>query len=141
LDLQSKVAYVAITVKVFDDNFLSTEQNQIHSLCREEEPTHSSSLDPTRARLEDSRDSPQGPRERRPTADLTLARMLQLQELGLAATVTNTLDNEGEPQEFAEASKSEAWMDAMREELSSLINYQTRTLVALPTGRKAICWG
>ena len=50
--------------------------------------------------------------------------MLQLQQLGLAATVSNTLDNEGEPQGFAEASKSEAWMDSMREELSSLINNQ-----------------
>jgi hypothetical protein len=48
--------------------------------------------------------------------------MLQLQELGLAATITNTLDNEGEPQGFAEANKSKAWMDLMREELSSLIN-------------------
>jgi len=97
LDLQSKVAYVARTVKVFDGKFLSKEENQIHGLCQEEEPTHSSSLYPTPARLEDSRDSPQGPRERRSTADLTHARMLQLQELGQAATVTNTLDNEGEP--------------------------------------------
>jgi hypothetical protein len=37
-----------------------------------------------------------------------MQKMLQLQELGLAATVTNILDNEGEPQGFAEASKSEA---------------------------------
>jgi hypothetical protein len=64
--------------------------------------------------------------------------MLQLQELGLAATVTDTLDNQGEPQGFAETSKSEAWMDSMREELSSLINNQTWTLVDLPTGRKTI---
>jgi len=82
LDLQSKVAYVARTVKVF------------YGLCREEEPTHSSSLDPRPARLEDYRDSTQGPRERRSTADFTRARMLQLQELGLVATVTNTLNNE-----------------------------------------------
>jgi len=40
LDLQSKVAYVARAVKVFDGNFLSTEENQIHGLCKEEEPTH-----------------------------------------------------------------------------------------------------
>ena len=73
--------------------------------------------------------TPQGPRERRSTADLTHARMLQLQELELAATVTNTLNHEGESQELAEASKSEAWMDSMREELSSLINNQTWTLV------------
>jgi hypothetical protein len=99
---------------------------------RRKEPTHSSSLYPTPARLEDSRDSPQEPREKRSTADLTLARMPQLQELGLAATVTNTLDNEGEPQGFDEASKSEAWMDSMREELSSLTNNQTWTLVDLP---------
>ena len=46
-------------------------------------------------------------------------------ELGLAATVTNILDKEGEPQGFAAASKSEAWMDSMREELSCLINHQT----------------
>jgi hypothetical protein len=39
--------------------------------------------------------------------------MLQLQELGLAATVINTLDNEGEPKGFAEAIKSEAWMVSM----------------------------
>jgi hypothetical protein len=52
---------------------------QKHGLCREEEPTHSSSFDPTPARLEDSRDSPQGLRERRSTADLTHARMIQLQ--------------------------------------------------------------
>jgi hypothetical protein len=89
-----KVAYVTRTVKIFDGKFLSTEENQIHGLCREEEPTHSSSLDPTPARLEDSRDSPQGPRERISTADLTHAEMLQIQELGLAATVTNTLDND-----------------------------------------------
>jgi len=81
-------------VKVFDGKFLSTEENQIQGLCREEEPTHSSSLDPTPARLEDSRYSPQGPRERISTADLTHAEMLQIQELGLAATVTNTLDND-----------------------------------------------
>ena len=67
--------------------------------------------------------------------------MPQLQELGLAATVTNTLDNEGEPQGFAEATKSEAWMDSIREELSSLINNQTWTLVDLPPGRKAIRCG
>jgi hypothetical protein len=97
LDIQSKVAYVVRAVKVFDGKFFSTEQNQIHGLCREDEPTNSSSLDPTPARLEGSRDSPQGPSERRPTADLTSARMLQLHELGLAATVTNTLDNEMEP--------------------------------------------
>jgi len=141
LDLQSKVAYVARTVKVFDGKFLSTEENQIHSLCREEEPTHSSSLDPTPSRLEDSRNSPQGPIERRYTVDLTHAIMLQLQELGLAATVTNTLDNEGEPQGFAEATKSEAWMDSIREELSSLINNKTWTLVDLPSRRKAIRCG
>jgi len=96
---------------------------------------------PTPAILEDSRDSPQGPRERKSTADLTHARMLHLQELGLGATVTNTLDNEGEPQGFAEASKSDAWMDSMGEELSSLINNQTWTLVDLPPGRKAIRCG
>jgi len=102
LDLQSKVAYVARTVKVFDGKFLSKEENQIHGLCREEEPTHSSSLNPTPGRLEDSRDSPQGSRERRSSADLAHARMLQPQELGLAATVANTLDNDGKPQGFAE---------------------------------------
>jgi hypothetical protein len=57
LDLESKVAFVAITVKVFDGKFLSTEENQIHGFCREEEPTQSISLDPTPARLEDE---PQG---------------------------------------------------------------------------------
>ena len=125
LDLQSKVAYVARTVKVFDGKFLFTEENQIHGLCREEEPTHSSFLDHTPARLEDSRDSPPRPRERSSTADLTHARMLQLQEQRLPATVTNTLDNESEPQGFAEVSKSETWTDSMREELSSLINNKT----------------
>jgi hypothetical protein len=74
------------------------------------------------AKLENSRDSPQGPREKRSTAGFAHEKMLQLQELGLAATVANTLDNESEPQGFAEASKSEAWMDSMREELSSVIN-------------------
>jgi hypothetical protein len=63
------------------------------------------------------------------------------QELGLAARVTNTLDNEGKPQGFAKASKSEAWMDSMQEELSSLINNQNWTLVNLPPGRKAIRCG
>jgi hypothetical protein len=47
----------------------------------------------------------QGPRERKSTADLTDARMLQLQELGLAATATNTLDNEIEPQGFPKEHK------------------------------------
>ena len=67
--------------------------------------------------------------------------MLQLQELGLVATVTSTLENEVEPQEFAEASKSEARMDSMRDKLSSLNNYQTWTLIDLPPGRKAIRCG
>ena len=67
--------------------------------------------------------------------------MFQLQELGLAAIVTNTLNNEGEPQEFAEARKYEAWVDSMREELSSWINNQTWTFVDLPPERKAICRG
>ena len=79
----------------------------------------------------------QGPRERRSTADLTHARMLQLQELGLAATVTNTLDNKGEPQGFAEASK---WIQCEKE-LSSLMNNQTWTLVDWPPGRTAIRCG
>jgi hypothetical protein len=42
--------------------------------------------EPTPARLEDFRDFPQGPRERRFIADLTHARILQLEELGLSAT-------------------------------------------------------
>jgi hypothetical protein len=33
LDLQSKVTYEASTVKVFDGNLLSAEENQIHGLC------------------------------------------------------------------------------------------------------------
>jgi len=37
---KEKVAYVARTVKVFDGKFLSTEENQIHGLCWEEEPTY-----------------------------------------------------------------------------------------------------
>ena len=93
------------------------------------------------ASLENSRDLPQGPRKRRSTAYLTRARMLQLQELGLVATVTNTLNNEGGPQGFAEARKFEPWMDSMREELSSWINNQTWTLVDLPLERRAICCG
>ena len=92
-------------MKVFDDKFLSKEENQIHGLCREEEPALMQECFNCR---------PQGPRERRSTADLTHARMLQLQELGLAATVTNTLDNEGEPQGLAEASKSEARMECKK---------------------------
>jgi hypothetical protein len=52
LDLQSKVAHVPRTVNVFDCKFLSTEENQIHGVCREEEPKHSISLDPTPTRLE-----------------------------------------------------------------------------------------
>ena len=62
LDLQSKLAYVARAVKVFDGKFLPTEENQIHCLRREEGPlSHSSSFEPTPARLEDSRDSLKGP--------------------------------------------------------------------------------
>jgi hypothetical protein len=121
LDLQSKVASVSRTVKVFDDKFLSTEENEIHCLCLEEEPTHPNFLDPTPARLEDSRDSPQGPRERKSTADLTHARMRQLQELRLATTVTSTLDHKSKPQVFAKASKSEALMDSMRKNSQPLL--------------------
>ena len=87
----------------------------------------------------DSRDLPQGPRESRSSADLIHARMIQLQQLRLAATVTSTLDKESEAQEFVEANKSEAWMDSLREELSSLINNQTCSLVDLSPGRTAIC--
>jgi hypothetical protein len=95
------------------------------------------SFDPTCARLEDSRDSPQRPKERRSTADLTHARMLQLQELGLAATVINTQDNKVEPQGFVEASKYEAKIDSMQEELSSLIN-KNSVFLELSSGRKAM---
>jgi hypothetical protein len=77
-------------VKEFDGKFFFAKENRIHGLCREEEPTHSSSLDPAPERLEESRNSPQEPRERRSSADLTHAKMLQLQELRLAATDTNT---------------------------------------------------
>jgi hypothetical protein len=49
--------------------------------------------------------------------------MLELQDVGVTATVSNTLDNEGEAQKLAETSKSEAWLDSMREELSSSINH------------------
>ena len=78
--------------KILDNQFLSTEEHAIQGLCREEQPTHSI----VRLQDEDSRDSPQGSTETRCTADVTHARMLQLQQVGLAATVTNTLDNEGE---------------------------------------------
>ena len=47
MEQQIKVADVARTVKVFDGKFLSTEENQIHGLCREEEPPRSISLNPT----------------------------------------------------------------------------------------------
>jgi hypothetical protein len=63
LNLQSKVAYVARTVKVFKDKFLYREENQIHGLCRQEELCHLNSLETTSAIFEDSRDSPQVPRE------------------------------------------------------------------------------
>jgi hypothetical protein len=88
LDLKAKVAYVPRTEKAFDGKFLSTEENQIQGVCRDEEPKHSISLDPTPTRLEESRDSSQGPRERISTAEVTHARMLQLQDLSLAATVS-----------------------------------------------------
>jgi hypothetical protein len=39
----------------------------------------------------------------------------------MAVTVFYTLDNDGEPRGFAQASKSDALMDAMREELPRLI--------------------
>ena len=60
-------------------------------LAWEEEPWLSSFLEPTPARLEDSCDARQGPREIRPNADLHNVRLLQLQKLELAATVANTL--------------------------------------------------
>ena len=58
--------------------------------------------------------------KRRSTADLIHARMLQIQALRLGFTFPNTVYHESRPQEFAEASKSEAWMDSMRRKLSSL---------------------
>ena len=91
---QSKVAYVARTEKVFDGKFLSTRGSSNSWPLRRR---GTNTLNPTPARLEDSRDSPQGSRERRCTADDTHAKKLQLQEVGLATTVTNTLDNEGDP--------------------------------------------
>jgi hypothetical protein len=69
--------------------------------------------------------------------------MLQLQESGQARRARNALKNESKPQRFAEASKSKAraWMNSMREELSSLMNSQTWSLVDLPPGREAIRCG
>jgi len=74
------------------------------------------------ARLENSRDSPQVSTESRSTSDLTHARMLQLQELGLAATVSNTLD-------------------LMPEELSSLMKTQIWTLDELPSKSNTLWLG
>jgi len=45
LDLQNKVACIAKTVTSLDGKFLSTEENQIQGVCREEEASYSSSLD------------------------------------------------------------------------------------------------
>lgn len=112
LDVQSKHAYVTRTV---------------HGLHREEEPCHTSSLEHTPARLEDSRESPQRSGKRRSTAELAHARMLKFEELGIAASDSNTLDYDFEPQVFAEASKSEVGMDLIR-------------VVAWPPGTRAICW-
>jgi len=75
-------------VKVFDGKFLSTEQNDIHDLCQEEEPCHSSSLQPISARLNYSRDSPQGPEKEDILPDLTHPETLQHQQLRVNATVT-----------------------------------------------------
>ena len=94
LALQSKLPDVARTVKVFDGKFLSNRGSSNSWPLRRR---GTNTLNPTPARLEDSRDSPQGSRERRCTADDTHAKKLQLQEVGLATTVTNTLDNEGDP--------------------------------------------
>jgi hypothetical protein len=52
LDLQSKVAYVAKTMTAFDGKFLSTEENQIHGLCQNEEHLTQVLLNP---RLQDLR--------------------------------------------------------------------------------------
>jgi len=75
-------------VKDFYGKLLCTEENQIYGLCREWEAHHSSSFEATSTRLDYSRDSPQGPIESESNAELTHARMLQLQQLGLGATVT-----------------------------------------------------
>jgi hypothetical protein len=52
--------------------------------------------------------------------------MIELQDLGVDATVSNTMDNEGESQGFVQSSKYKAGMGYMREELSSLVNVSCR---------------
>ena len=61
-------------------------------------PCHASSFEPSPARLEDSRDSLQGPREKRSTTDLTHASIFPLQDLALVVTVPNILSNEVQSQ-------------------------------------------
>jgi hypothetical protein len=111
LDLQSQASFEARAVNVLDGKFLL----QIQGLYREKELCHASFVKPEPSRLVDFRDSPRGHRELRSTEDLVHAEVFQFQELRLTTTVTNTLDNEAEPQGFAKASKSEAWMDSMRQ--------------------------
>ena len=113
---------------------LSLQKTIIHSLFREEEPSHSIFWIYLRILATHLKD----PEKEDLLQTSLMHRMLQLQELGLAAVVTNTLNNEDEPQGFAEASKSEAWLDSMREMLSSLINNQTWSLVNLSHGRTAL---
>ena len=94
-DLRSKVADVARTVKVFDGKFLSTGDPQIHGLFADAQPTHSI------LRLQDLRIPAtrlKGPqKEDVLQTSLIQECLLQLQEPGLAATVTNTHDNGGDP--------------------------------------------
>ena len=75
---------------------------------------YSSSSGSRPARLEDSRISPQGTRERWSNGDLAHARMLQLPQLGLTASVIHTLDSDFILQRSAQKSKSEGWVCSMR---------------------------
>jgi hypothetical protein len=74
-------------------------------------------------------------RERRSTADLIHARMIQFQALGMAARVTNTSENASKPQRFARESRSEVGWILTRKTLTFDQN-RTWTL-----GRKAIHCG
>jgi hypothetical protein len=93
------------------------------------------------SRTWESCDSPQGPRKRRFTVGLAHARMFQLQDPGLPSTVAKTLDKENELQGFTEESIYEAWIDWMREQLSSLHNNPTSNPVYLRIETKAISCG
>jgi hypothetical protein len=138
LDLHSRQAISARTIRVLDGTFLKDEDLKEHELQREVNDEdlspegYESEYDDSRGERKTRRNQMHEKRKlsQRQAKDSALAKVLQYQEAGYHSYAQEDI----EPETFEEASESPIWWTSMTEEMNSHGENGTWELVSLPLG-------